>query len=596
MMRQTRELERLDLALERLDLELEELWRENEQQRQASSTTLEPLLERLHLSRKALPSLSTVGGNEPSVVIKSLQEDCAAKSWILEYDRETSPFFPEERQPNWDSLRQKKEGAIERWAKQAEKRMNESSLCSRLLAKTWGSPNELRRELMDLGPLKEYDRTSFDELYLWELVSKLLAMEEEGVHNPLLEASSLLEGWLGAHLHAPWTDRCFLNIGDVTKVVRSEGQSSTSRSRREKQSTERKKDRPLGAKVDMILAFRKLGIDPVLEVLFHEAKPEQPWTHASVLQDRLKLQKEMNDAFFASSKRIVETNWDKELVVFGIQSVGLLAKVYVLDASLEDVVDFSEVFEFEFPKEVSKNLRNVLMAGCLMITIKEHIVKMNGILAELLKSFRRGDLPPSPSEPSEKDRPSPQSPKHQGPSRKLQPSAPTPPKKGGGKEIKGGRNQCDSLSTTMEEDLVEDRGSPNPRYGQPWYVEFALRCSDGRPVAVKKLRMGWSQEEYLDRELSLHMLANRANVRFVVPLLAMFKPRLGRAHSQFAMVFPRLLPLNDHRILSLSVRGSTDSKTTVPGSTRPSSNRDRPSGREHSQRHARRSDEGRSTY
>jgi len=208
IIRQNQELKRLDLALEKL-------WKKGEP---SSPTPLEPLLERLHLRRQTLPSLVSKNGSNPSLITSALQDDCAAKSWILEYDRADSPFFRQkEQKAKWRSLRQTKETVVKQWVERAKEKMNKSSLCKRLLFKG-SDTNKLRKELMDLGPLKDYDRAlHFDELYLWELVSKLLSMEEEGIHNPLLEPSSLLEGWLGAHLHAPWTDRCFQNIGDVTK-------------------------------------------------------------------------------------------------------------------------------------------------------------------------------------------------------------------------------------------------------------------------------------------------------------------------------------------------------------------------------------------
>jgi len=509
-------------------------------------------------------TLEQAGGcKDPFAVAAREDPSTAARSRILEFDVEVSPFFPDN--TKWRKLRAKKtEQLNKRFNDAVEVRMKASQLCCRLLGEngvqysTKTLRNKINSSIGSLSSLAD-EKAIADEFYLWRLVDTLLMFEELGTSNPLLNSMSLKEGWLGAHLHSRWIDCCFFSLSDMTSVLRSEIQSGTSQARK----SEQQGSDAWGAKVDMLLHIKDIKTDTKghhAEAFFLEAKVHYPnWSASKVREDRLKLQKEMNDAFYALIKSLY-FKYNPLIKIFGAQTVGLESRIYVLDASICHMADFSELYSFNFPAEVSKKLESVLKAGCVMLEIRDQILRWIEFVTALQRSSttigstNHGDSDgragrDGPNEPDGKDRNSPRGhdPNSQMVNYNPPMSAQTPNKKGG---------QTTDLSYTIESDLQEDPKAPRlgARCGQPWYVECAVLKSNGAPVAVKKLRVGWSEDEYLIREVSLLSIANQLKVRHVVPLLATFEPRLTLEPLRFAMVFPRLLPLNNsEKLRSLSL-------------------------------------------
>jgi len=480
---------------------------------------LERRVKNLKINSKSesfFPLLETVGGkNNVQEVIK---DSCG----ILEYDKENSPFFEDTKQTHWADQQQKKKGVLnEKFIIPAKSHMGTSVLCQTLLGVETRSTIELRKQLMNMKHLQDppslsdQDRESYhDELYLWNLVHTLLIFEEQKEDNPLLNPLSLLEGWF-----------MMLALKDI--------------------KTNDKKQR--------------------VEVLFMEAKPDIPWNDNSVEADRFKLQKEMNDALVILTKDLGNV-YDPEMMFFGIQTVGLECKLYVLDVSLHELADFSELFHFKFSHKVSNELREVLMAGCVMLEVKRQIKKFIKVVKEMQQevvaisddSSSGGGTGRGGADNNDDDDGG------DGSNRKLGSHSPssarrtvslsgsraTPEKKGREK----GKQQKQCSFFTIDADLKPDLtvASPASRNGQPSYVSFATRVSDGAPVALKNLRRGWCVEDHLVREVGLLWQANCLGVRHVVPLLGAYEPQ-GR-YLRFSMVFPRLLPLNEsNRIRSLSL-------------------------------------------
>jgi len=534
--------------------------------------------EELNLKCNTLRTLKSVGGYEDVVqVIARQKPTTAAASGILEYDRKgSSPFF--ENSEHWKKLVKDKEDTLNReFQNSVKKRFCESQVC-KVLLEVPPSPIELRKALMNMAHLQNPppvgDKARFEyhnELYLLDLVKSLLVFEEQGVYNPLSDLNEIHEGWLGAHLHSAWADACFWNCGDLTAVYRSEVQSASSLVRKKLQQQQqqqqgskdnREQSRISGAKVDMMVSLKGIQMRHRVEALFLEAKRRYPWDSNSVSEDRIKLQKEMNDALTALTNELRKM-YHPKIMFFGIQTVGLDCKLYALDSTIHHLADFSELYSFTFPKEVSKDLKTVLMAGCVMLEVKQRIKEFDQKVRELqedIKGWGDGDRSSNHDDDDKEadsdgnDDKQDRRPKGSDSASKsgwfqvsFSGSAATPTKKGNNK----GTQPTDSI----EVDLKSDSISPQPpsRNGQPWFVEYAVLKSNGTQVAVKNLRRGWGLKGQMVREATLLSLANSLGVRHVVPLLSAYEPQLNPIRLEFSMVFPRLLPINDSTIHSHSL-------------------------------------------
>jgi hypothetical protein len=301
-----------------------------------------------------LPKISDYGGDPEQ--ISYANRNTAERSGIIQYQLATSPIFNKK----WKSVQKTKIDANKKqWLTPMKNKLNSSPFCQRVLN---ANEHEFFKELCKY-PLPE---DNFDERYLHQLVLHFAEYELRGECNPLLQPEDFLEGYFCANFHAPWIDKCFLGISDIVSVVRTEGQSNSVKARKNSHlnpspNSPPQRKRP-GSKVDVMIRTNEQSLSrnvallhQYYEVLFSEAKPHCGNWEA----DMLNLQKEMIDGL-ESLCSLVPERFFPGLAIFGVHSVGLETRLYLMDVTFCDAVDFSCLLKFNFPQKISENCSPIL--------------------------------------------------------------------------------------------------------------------------------------------------------------------------------------------------------------------------------------------
>lgn len=211
---------------------------------------------------------------------------------------------------------------------------------------------------------------------------------------------------------------------------------------------------------------------------------------------------------------VIRCGWCDSVKMFGFQTVGYRARIFVLDAGFSNLLRFYELANFEFPT-TSTDIGELRRVTSTILALKRWIQHLwtNSQAQKTLKKLKQVDIPTL---------------------KKNLPTAPTP-QKGDGKGSK-------------DETSDSNRGKKNPVKGgmydaflhSSWLYDepsviLGKRVKDNKQIAFKC----FNSEEAGKREAEILLVAQK--IPFVVPLLDCFAPNSGIS-SKWCLVFPKLDP------------------------------------------------------
>jgi hypothetical protein len=253
---------------------------------------------------------------------------------------------------------------------------------------------------------------------------------------------------------------------------------------------------------------------------------EKPTANKEAEADRLKLAKSMLDSLGEAAMWYPNCNLPGDLVVFGIQVVGLHVDIYLMCASIKEVTDFHCVAAFDLPAELGDGLAGILEAFRSMVLIKQKVSEMASSLQTAIKksSGKQPGLEYKKFVVSTNT--------------EKAPRGSAPKRAGGAAPIAGpfldGPGMHDMLGSRV----------------LAWQPDGACCIRTGRhkvtqaQVAVKCLRDMARFDDEIKEEIINHRLACQCGVPNVLPLLEVINIQEA-GHASVGMVFPLLEPLNE---------------------------------------------------
>ena len=463
----------------------------------------------------------------------------AGESLMLELWENTSAFFPE---PQWimyctkrarhlntliwipasDLMHEQKEGIFQ--SLQANMHSTQSFAL--------GVSEKLRNIFASSPAVSAPGTAQFDpdQKYVWQLVDCLVTFTLQDTSGRLSLPHN--EGWWGTNLHSHVIEKLF--VYSKFDTLGTDAVRSSSKARYEfLQETLNRAKKP-----DMIVREAEL-----LELLFVEHKGSSK----DISCDRNKLLRLMKDALGLWSCWFDDL-WHEDLRVFGVLTCGRQVQIYMMEYRLQEVAEASLLWKGDIPASLQRpgDLEQLLRLAAMMITIKEKM--------ELLSNNPEGRV--------DKKKYKANLEAYHG---NLQ-SAPTdgPPQHLHGEARKGnakGPIDYHEFEGSSSEELADFPDWEAPAHsltpGSPWAVTIGRQVSTGQSVAIKWLRSAARLNADAEREVLLHVMAMRANVPHVMPIIRALYPPKGSLRC-LGLVMPCGEPLTIQRVTSMNLRQVKD--------------------------------------